>query len=160
MSSELLVQDVLDAGDVVMLTTTVDHATAPGLESRPLTCLEVGGEKVSFLVPADAAWVADLVTAAPAQRQATVTRDHDGRYVALSGTAKVVDDPRRVRALWTDAADAYFGGPDDPRVRLLDVDLQAGEWWEAPTSTVGSLLSLAGTVLFRRPPGDAHGDVV
>jgi general stress protein 26 len=156
--TEMSLDEVLSVGDVVMLTSAVDDATA--LQARPLTCVAVEGELVAFLVSADDAWVDELADAGRAAREVVLTRDKGGRYVALSGHAVVTAASSRVTTYWSRMADAYFDGPDDPRIRILDVQVHGGEWWDAPTSGVGSLLAMVGTFVLRRPVGaDGHGPV-
>jgi general stress protein 26 len=60
--------------------------------------------------------------------------DPDGnRYVSVSGTAAVVRDRARVRELWDEnARDWLPGGPEDPQVTLLRVDVQRAEYWVGP----------------------------
>lgn len=156
---ELALTDVLSPGDVAMMTSRVEGVSGMELRARPLTCVEVEGDRLTFMVSAEADWVADLA-ARPVSGDVVVTRDHGRRYVAVSGRAAVSDDRTRVEGIWSRTAEAYFTGPDDPRIRLLDVAVDGGEWWSAPTSAVGTALSLVGTVVLGRPAhSGSRGDV-
>lgn len=58
------------------------------------------------------------------------------RYVAVSGKARVVRDPAKAKELWNVHAKAWFpGGPDDPSLTLIGVEIQSGEYWDCPSNT-------------------------
>jgi general stress protein 26 len=66
------------------------------------------------------------------------------RYVSLSGLARVVKDQARARQLWKPAAKVWFpDGLDDPRLALLRVEIEAAEYWDAPSSRMVQLYGLA-----------------
>ncbi len=125
--------------------------------SRPLALAGQEGGRLSFLVGVDADWVAALEGAGS---PTTVTFSDPGKntYVALQGTARVVHDPDRTSALWNPGAGAYFDGKDDPRVRVLDVDVHYGEYWDSPSGRLGSVLQLASAALGHQV--GTQGDVV
>ena len=53
------------------------------------------------------------------------------KYVTLSGYARLVYDPERIRALWNDPFVAWFGqGLRDRRLALLRVDVERARWWD------------------------------
>jgi hypothetical protein len=48
-----------------------------------------------------------------------------------------------VAKLWSPAAGTYFDGPDDPRIRVLQVKMDDGEFWSAPgAGPVGRLIAV------------------
>jgi general stress protein 26 len=54
-------------------------------------------------------------------------------YVAVSGTATLIQDADKARKLWTVEQRAYYpGGPQDPRLALLRVHIERAEYWIAP----------------------------
>ena len=58
-------------------------------------------------------------------------------YVSVAGHAELVFDKYRVRELWHEAFRAWFpGGPDDPDIALIRVQVQAAEYWDSPTKSV------------------------
>lgn len=62
-------------------------------------------------------------------------------YVSISGHARVRRDRRRIRALWTAAQRVYFpGGPEDPDLTLIHVQVQTAEYWDGPATRVGQAL--------------------
>lgn len=74
-------------------------------------------------------------------------------YVSVSGRAKLVDNRAKVAELWTPALELYFsGGRDDRDIVLLRVDIDGGEYWDAPAGWLGQALDLAGTLLTGEHP--------
>jgi general stress protein 26 len=108
------------------MLTTVD-ATGE-LRSRPMATMEAEPDgRIWFFTPRDAPKVDEL------------RRDHhvnlayaepaDNKYVSVSGVARLVDDPVKVRELWSASARVFFEGPDDPRLGLLRVTPHEAEYW-------------------------------
>jgi general stress protein 26 len=51
-------------------------------------------------------------------------------WVALSGTAEVVEDPAAKRRNWLPELEQWFpNGPDDPGVVLIRIDARLARWW-------------------------------
>ncbi len=68
----------------------------------------------------------------------------DGKYIALTGHARIVRDRDKIHEHWTPAAKAWFPqGEDDPAVSLIQVKVDAGEYWDANRSTIVRLAKLA-----------------
>jgi len=56
-------------------------------------------------------------------------------YVSVSGTARVVRDLAKAKALWTESMRVWFPkGPDDPNLALICVKLESAEYWDSPSS--------------------------
>lgn len=130
-------------GDVVMLTTLVGgagEAQDRRLTSRPLTVAGVGASTLLFLVDADSDWVAALGPADEVNAS-IATRRND--WVSVTGPATVTADDEAITRLWSPAAGAYFDGPTDPRIRVMQVHMEQGEYWSAPgTGPLGRLVAL------------------
>lgn len=68
-----------------------------------------------------------------------------GRYVSITGTAELVRDADRLRALWSPTFRAWFpDGPEDPYLALLKVEVELAEYWDGRS---GAVTRLAGLVL-------------
>lgn len=143
--------DLVHEGDVVMLTTN----EGGHLTSRPLTVAGVGSATLLFLVDATARWLTQLDPANEVNA-AIVTRRND--WVSVSGTASVATDEEAITAMWTPAAGAYFDGPDDRRIRVLQLHMDAGEYWSAPgNGMLGRMVAVVGAAIgVDRASGD-HG---
>ncbi len=149
--------DLVSEGDVVMLTTAAD-----GMLSRPITVAEAGEDHLAFLVSGATAWVQTLAEALPeAGAVVGVTFADPGRtnYVSLRARAHVNGDRSRVERLWTPLAQAFFSGPEDPDVCVLEVQVEAGEWWDGPSTGVGRLVALAASALTGKDMVGESGDV-
>ncbi len=146
--------DVLDGLQFAMVATADDSGT---WRARPLSLAGHDGDVLSFLVSVQADWVEALETGGS---PTTVTFADPGKntYVAVQGSARTVDDRARIAAMWNVGAGAYFDGPDDPQVRVLDVVVSYGEYWDGPHGRVGSLLQLAAKALGKET--GRQGDIV
>jgi general stress protein 26 len=120
-----LIQDVKFA----MLTTRAVDGT---LTSRPMTTLQTEFDgTLWFMLGADSLKAMDIeerpkVNLGYAQPQ-------QGTYVSVSGTAEVVRDSAKARDLWNPLFETWFpGGPEDPNLALLKVDIASADYWETP----------------------------
>ncbi|REK18772.1 MAG: general stress protein [Planctomycetota bacterium] len=76
-----------------------------------------------------------------------------GRYVSVSGRASLVHDPSRAKLLWEDATcEKWFpGGPEDPELALLKIELDEAEYWDETTSGMRALQGLLRTAFTGEP---------
>jgi general stress protein 26 len=122
---EHTLEQLVREGDVAMFTT----ASGGDLSSRPLTVAGVGSATMLFLVDATSEWMDRLGPAEPVNVSISTGRND---WVSATGPAVASNDPEAITRLWTPAAGAYFDGPEDPRIRVLQVHMEHGEWWSAP----------------------------
>ena len=81
-------------------------------------------------------------------------------WVALTGTAAVVDDEAKLKELWNTFAEAWLPeGPEDANATLLRVDVEHGEYWDTPGGKIASLVSFAKTKLGGDTFDAEHGTV-
>jgi general stress protein 26 len=109
------------------------------LVAHPLTVQETEFDgDLWFLVSRSASFVDDLRR----DDHAGVSLSSNGSWVSLSGTADLVDDPAKVRELWSPTVEAWFtDGPDDPDVGLLKFSAESAEYWDSPGGKIASLFS-------------------
>jgi general stress protein 26 len=63
--------------------------------------------------------------------------------VTVFGSAAVVEDPVRKRALWTPAAASWFpGGPEDPTLALVRVRIIEAHFWDLESSSGSRIFKL------------------
>ncbi len=137
--------DVLDGLRFAMVATA--DPSSDGLwKSRPLALASQDGGVLSFLVGADADWVAGLEQQG-SPTTVTFSDQTKNVWVALQGTARTTDDRARIAELWNLGAASYFEGKDDPKVRVLEVSVDYGEWWESPSGRLGRAVTLASAAL-------------
>ncbi len=114
---------------IAMLTTVEPDGT---LHTRPLATLQYANDgELWFFTSLDSAKVHEIED----DRRASVTySDTDQNvYVAVSGTAEIVQDRSKAEELWTPMAKAWFPqGLDDPRLALLRVRIERAEYWDSP----------------------------
>lgn len=145
------VADLFEPGDVVMLMTMIDGHHS----SRPMTVAGVEGERLSFLVDATADWYGP-VESDRAAVHVTLADGRHNRYAAVNGDTRTSREPGEVALLWSPAASAYFDGADDPNIAVVHVSATDGQYWDAPSGRLGTLLALAKVKMTGDP--DAAGD--
>lgn len=132
--------------------TTVSEAD--GLRARPLTTQRVDGETtVWFFIARDG----DLARDVEANSRALLTYSNEGDsfYASLSGAARVLVDPIQAKAMWSKLNEAWFpGGPEDPNLALLRVDVDHGETWEPTTNKLMQFLSIAAAAVTHTKPNE------
>jgi len=62
----------------------------------------------------------------------------DGRFLTVSGNARVLNDRALIRDLWDTAAEAWWSGADDPVVRAIEVTPEEAQFWEGPHGIVAT----------------------
>ncbi|MDR7095992.1 pyridoxamine 5'-phosphate oxidase family protein [Hydrogenophaga laconesensis] len=132
-----------------MFTTRSHRAHHAGhLHSRPMTTQKVGVDEGTlwFFMSRKGDPVADIA-ADPVVNVNYADPDKD-TYVSVSGTARVVNDPAKVRALWNKAVEAWFPkGPDDPDVALVAVDIGHAHYWDIKENKLVQLLAMTKAVI-------------
>jgi general stress protein 26 len=81
------------------------------------------------------------------------------KYVSVSGRAAVSNDRGRIRERWSTWAKAWWDGPDDPAVRLLEVTPKDALYWDSPGTVVSTVKMLAAIVSDSRPAVGESGTV-
>ncbi len=134
--------DVLDGIRFAMVATY----EAGALKARPLAVQEVDGSTIRFLVSTSAEWVRAL-GAGGSPALLTFAQEKGNTWVAVEGTARELDDRATVARLYDPVNDAFFDGVDDPQIRVLEVQVERGEWWDGPSGRLGQALGILGTKL-------------
>jgi general stress protein 26 len=74
-------------------------------------------------------------------------------YVSVSGTARVVESQARKEQLWSKLNEAWFpGGPADPDLALVQVQITHANYWDVKESKLVQLFTMAKAALTGRPP--------
>jgi general stress protein 26 len=145
--------DLLEDMPIGMLTTFGPE----GPRSIPMARQEVEPDaEMWFITARDTAHT----RAIESEPRIALTFSSRDSWVALTGTARVVDDAVKLRELWNTFAQAWMPeGPEDPNAVLLRVDVEDAEYWDTPGGTVASLISFAKTKLTGRTYDADHGVV-
>jgi len=134
-----------------MFTTRHDNGH---LHARPMTtqnqAIDVD-ESLWFLMSRRAGPLDDL--AAEAEVNVGYADPGQDRYVSVSGRARVVHNPAKVRALWSKLNEAWFpGGVDDPDLALVEVKISHAHYWDVKESKLVQLYALAKAAITGKPP--------
>lgn len=69
-------------------------------------------------------------------------------YVSVAGQAEIVDDPVRVKRLWSKPAEAWFPrGPQDPDLALIQVRIHVADYWDVKESKATQVFKMAKAVM-------------
>jgi general stress protein 26 len=83
-------------------------------------------------------------------------------YVSVSGTAAMIEDAAKKEQLWSKLAEAWFpGGPNDPDLALVQVQIVHANYWDVKESKLVQLYEMAKAAVTGKPPTDLgeHGEV-
>ena len=83
-------------------------------------------------------------------------------YVSVSGTAAMIEDQAKKNQLWSKMAEAWFpGGPTDPGLALVQVQIIHANYWDVKESKIVQLFEIAKAVVTGKPPTGLgeHGEV-
>jgi general stress protein 26 len=113
--------------EVTMLTTEGPNGS---LRSRPMgTVLDSDTASVWLFVSADSE-TAKEIRRHPQVGLSFSDPERD-RYISLSGQAEFVDEAAEIRRLWREEFARWFpGGPDDPELALVHVQIVQAEYWD------------------------------
>ncbi len=80
------------------------------------------------------------------------------RYVSIAGIARVAHDPAKVEQLWSPDAQGWFpGGPTDPDLALLAVEIRHAKYWDVEESRMKQLFNMAKVALTGEQPSHMSG---
>lgn len=122
-------RELIEGVKFAMLTTRAEDGT---LSSRPMTTLETDFDgALWFLASADSTQAMDI------EERATVNVGYaspeNGRYVSVQGSAEVMHDREKARALWNPVFTTWFpAGPDDANLAVLRIEIASADYWETP----------------------------
>ena len=79
----------------------------------------------------------------------------ENEYASMTGTARVTDDRETIRDLWSPSVRAWFpDGPDDPNLRLIEIDVDRAEFWDSPASVLVHAYGIVKAVVTGEPAKD------
>jgi general stress protein 26 len=74
------------------------------------------------------------------------SRPNEGKFLSVTGRARVFNDRALIRDLWDTPAQAWWSGPDDPGIRVIAVTPEDAQFWEGPhglAATVAMVVAAA-----------------
>jgi general stress protein 26 len=133
----------------------ITHDAVGGrLHARPMTTQNRSSDEDSslwFFMSRGSESVSDLT----ANRNVSVVYADPASdsYVSISGSANLVEDSAKKERLWSKMAEAWFpGGPNDPDLALVTVDISHAEYWNVTDSKIVQLFKMAKAVVTGEPP--------
>jgi len=151
-----MLREIMGSVHTCMLVT--QHDGFP-FHARPMGSQGVDADgTIWFLSAADSQKNADIERD---PRVTLVVQDNSHyRYAQVSGRAKIHRDRALIEKHWTPLANAWFEGKDDPRVTLLALRPESGEYWTTKNgkivTAVRMLLAAAGAEV---DEGGVHGQL-
>lgn len=134
---------ILQTFDNAMLTTIAGDGS---LQSRPMRIAETTETCEVWFVTSESSGKTEQIAEKP---QVNVSMQSGSRFMSLSGSARVVNDPAKVEDLWNDTWKVWFpNGKTDPSIRLIHVDAKSGEFWDMSGTNAIKYLLNAGKAYF------------
>jgi general stress protein 26 len=133
-----------------MLVTRRDDG---GLRSRPMAIAEARIDGVVYFSTAiDSPKIEELA----ADSRVNVAMQSGGRFVSITGRARVVKDRALLERLWSEAWRVWFpGGKDDPTLCLIAVEPEEAEYWDrSGAKGIKSFFQMAKAYVSGTQPGD------
>jgi len=140
-----------------MLTTVAQDGT---FDSRPMATQKKEFDGVIWFLTANDSRKVDEI-AADSHVGLMYADPKDQKYVTVKGRARVSRDKAKIHELWNPMYKAWFpGGEEDPEIRVLRVDVDEAEYWEASDSKIiRSLKYLAAAATKGAVDVGTHGTV-
>jgi general stress protein 26 len=141
-----------EIGVAMVVTHSDEHS---GMRGRPMAARpENDDDAVYFLTDADAP--KDREIAHNSQVCLVFADIAKQRYVSLEGTAEVFEDVEIASRVWMESDKAHWSGPRDPRLRVVRVTPDHGEYWEEPgfVANFVSMVANGGQRASRAPGGN------
>ena len=84
----------------------------------------------------------------------------DDTWVSVSGTATVVEDAQKKKDLFGTIDKAWFDGPQDPDMELVEVHIDEAEYWNVKENKLLQLLKMGtAAVTGSRPKMGEHAEL-
>jgi general stress protein 26 len=131
------------------------HASDGRMHSRPMTTQNRSDDRANvlwFFMSRSGEPMLDI--ARDANVNVAYADPGSDAYVSVAGSARLVDDIARKKALWNTGAQAWFpGGATDPDVALVAVTIEHVEYWDVDTNKMVQLLKIGKAAMTGVPPG-------
>ena len=129
------------------------------MRARPMTTLEASEDgSLWFFGVRDS----ELANEVGADSRVGLAYADNGRgtYAFVAGRGYLREDRAKVDDLWNPIHKAWFDGPDDPDLQLIEVRLETAEYWDSPDSGVFRFLGvLRAAVTDEEHEVGTHGEV-
>jgi general stress protein 26 len=136
-----------EIGSAMVVTHCGDGAT---IRARPMAARpEIDDNAIYFLTDADAP--KDYEIADNSNVCLAFADPKNNRYVSVTGTAEVFTNAALAERVWKPFDRAFWNDADDPRIRVIRVTPEQGEYWEGSGLIAGVVSMLTAGVRQERP---------
>ena len=148
--------ELIDGIETAMLTTRTREGA---LVSRPMqTQARQPGTDLWFMTSVDSGKI-DEIDANP-QVNLGYYKDGTREYVSVSGSARITQDRAKIHELYAPDWRAWLGdeggerngGPDDPRIALIEVRAESAYYLKSTSPRLVSLFKVAQAIVTGEPP--------
>jgi general stress protein 26 len=63
-------------------------------------------------------------------------------YVSVAGHARITNNRAQIAEFWNPFYKAWFDGPDDPTIRVVEITPESAEYWVTKGGKIVSLVSM------------------
>jgi general stress protein 26 len=128
---ERRVWEIIEKAAICMMVTRFDG----GLRARPLEARADRGQNLIWFLT-DRRGLKDNEVKAHPEVCLTFVYPKEKVYLSVTGRAFASKDSCRAKELWNQEQQAWWpGGPDDPNVLVMKVELDRAEMWDGPTNS-------------------------
>jgi general stress protein 26 len=111
------------------------------LRARPMTTLEATEDgSLWFFGVRESELVTEV--AADSRVGLAYADNGGGTYAHVSGRGYLREDRAKIDELWNPIHKAWYSGPDDPDLQLIEVQLESAEYWASPSVGVVRMLGV------------------
>ena len=151
-SAKKHLEELLESFDTAMLITR----SGEKVHARPMALQKVEGPSTLWFVGSDNSPKAEEI-----EQDSRVSCTFQGKmkFIALSGTARLVKDRAKIEELWKPDWKVWFpDGKDDPKIALLEVTVTDAEFWDnAGTKGIAYVFEAAKSLLKGEQPKPVAG---
>ena len=128
---------MIEGFNVAMLTTVAEDGS---LHSRPMATQYATFDGALWFFTHAHAHKADDVARYRQVNVSYVDPDKE-QYISISGTAELVRDREKMKAIWNPNYKAWFPqGLLDPDLALLKINLEQAEYWDSQADTMAQIV--------------------
>ena len=134
------IRELIKDARIAMLTTVTGDGT---LRARPMALPDKPFDGNLWFITRNESGKAEEIRH-DSEVLVSFAEPKDGKYIALSGRASIVQDKSQVHDHWTPQAKAWFpDGPDDPAAALIQIKVESAEYWASSDSSLVRFTRLA-----------------
>lgn len=132
------IKELAEKARTFMFTTSI-HAEYPN--TRPMTVQEVDDQGQLWFISSSESHNADEVLENN-RVQVYFSNTASYEFLYILGEATIHKDKHLIEKYWTEIANAWFDGKDDPRVRIISIKPIDSYYWDSKDGKIVSLFKI------------------